>query len=313
MIKTRPATLVASGFTFLEGPRWHASGLYVSDFYSETVLRIEEDGSHVPVCSVPGRPSGLGFLADGSMLIVSMLGRTIMRWDGTRLTTHAEFGHLIDGYANDMLVTPEGWAFVGNFGNTDADPGSLRTTGLVRVSPSGGADIVARPLVFPNGIVFSSNHDQIIVAETFAGRLTAFDYTVDARGGPVLGGRRVLKQFNVAPEYLDIERAARELDALPDGLAVDAEGAVWVASANSHAALRIAPDGEILEAVDVGELSAYAVALGGHDGQTLYLCCSPPLGVSDPSTTFESVLMAARVDAPAASFERKPCHSQFAL
>lgn len=300
-IKTRQAALVASGFTFLEGPRWHAAGLYVSDFYSEMVLRFEEDGSHVPVCSVPGRPSGLGFLPDGSMLVVSMLNRTVMRWDGAALTTHAQLGHLIDGYANDMLVTAQGWALVGNFGNTDADPGSLQATRLVRISPSGNADIVASPLVFPNGIVFNPDHTQIIVAETFAGRLTAFDYTEDACGRPSLTGGRVVKQFNVAPDYLDIQRATQELDALPDGLAVDAEGAVWVASANSHAALRISPDGEVLEAVDVGELSPYAVALGGSDGRTLYLCCSPPLGTSDPSTTFESVLKAARVDTPAAS------------
>ncbi|WP_104062247.1 SMP-30/gluconolactonase/LRE family protein [Arthrobacter sp. 4R501] len=294
------AALIASGFSFLESPRWHADALYASDFYSEKVLRFNIDGSHETVCSVPGRPSGLGFSPDGSLLVISMLNRAIMRWDGRRLLTHASFCHLISGYANDMLVTPEGWALVGSFGNSDANPDSLQTTGLVRVSPEGLADVVTPGLVFPNGIVFTPSHDKIIVAETFAARLSAFDYSVDADGRPLLGAGHTWKQFGEAPGYLDIARATKELEVLPDGLAVDTDGSVWVASANSHAALRVSSEGEIVESIDVGDLSVYSLALGGRDGRTLYMCCSPTLGTGDPRNTNESVLMAARVNAPAA-------------
>lgn len=294
------ATTIASGFSFLESPRWHEGALYASDFYSERVLRFDPSGTHETVCSVPGRPSGLGFSPDGSLLVTSMLNRAVMRWDGRKLSAHARFGNLITGYANDMLVTPEGWALVGSFGNSDAHPDSLQRTGLVRVSPDGTADLIAPGLVFPNGIVFTPNRTEIIVAETFAARLSAFYCSVGADGRPELGTSRTWKQFGEAPEYLDIARATRELEVLPDGLATDADGAIWVASSNSHAALRVSPEGEIVESIDVGELSVYSLALGGEDGRTLFLCCSPTLGTSDPTTTNESVLMAARVDAPAA-------------
>ena len=294
------AIAIASGFSFLESPRWHEGALYASDFYSQRVLRFDSSGSHETVCSVPGRPSGLGFSPDGSLLVTSMLKRAVMRWDGRKLSTHAHFGSLITGYANDMLVTPEGWALVGSFGNSDADPESLQRTGLVRISPDGAADVIAPGLVFPNGIVFTPSRAEIIVAETFAGRLSAFDYSVGADGRPELGTGRTWKQFGEIPDYLDIERATRELEVLPDGLAADSDGAIWVASSNSHAALRVSSDGEILESVGVGELSVYSLALGGNDGRTLFLCCSPTLGTSDPRTTNESVLMTARVDAPAA-------------
>lgn len=293
-------TTIASGFSFLESPRWHEGALYASDFYSQRVLRFDASGTHETVCSVPGRPSGLGFSPDGSLLVTSMLNRAVMRWDGRRMSTHAQFGSLITGYANDMLVTPEGWALVGSFGNSDDDPDSLQRTGLVRISPDGVADVIAPGLVFPNGIVFMPSHAEIIVAETFAARLSAFDYSVGADGRPELGAGRTWKQFGEAPEYLDIARATRELEVLPDGLAVDADCAVWVASSNSHAALRVSSGGEILESIDVGELSVYSLALGGADGRTLFMCCSPPLGTNDPRNTNESVLMAARVDAPAA-------------
>ena len=295
-----PARRIAGGFTFLEGPRWFGGALWASDFYSERVLRFAPDGRAETVCTVPGRPSGLGFTPHGELWIVSMLGRSVLRWRDGELSTVAEFGQLIDGVANDMLVTAEGWALVGNFGNSDMRPASLEETALVRVSPSGEVDLVAPGLVFPNGMTILPGGRELVVAETFAGRLSSFDYRVGTDGRPELGERRVWKQFGDAPDYLDIPRATAELDALPDGIAADASGAVWVASSNSTVAMRVARDGAILETVEVGGLSVYSLTLGGADGRTLFLCCGPSLGTYDPQTSTESVLMSARVSVPAA-------------
>jgi sugar lactone lactonase YvrE len=294
---------LADGFTFLEGPRWHDGALYASDFYSERILKFSDTGAVERVCSVQGRPSGLGFPPDGGLWVVSMLNREVKLWDGEQVNTVASFGHLIDGYANDMIVTPDGWALVGNFGNTDARPDSLVPTGLVRISPSGEVDMVGSDLIFPNGMVITPDQRELVIAETFAGRLTAYELSVGQDGRPELGVGRTYKQFGVAPDYVNIDRATAELEFHPDGLAIDEGGAIWVASSTSHFAVRIAPNGSVLEYVDVGDLCVYAVALGGADGKTLFLCCSPGLGVSDPTTTTESVLMAAHVTVAAAVYK----------
>ncbi|MEE4597475.1 SMP-30/gluconolactonase/LRE family protein [Streptomyces sp. DSM 41524] len=302
-VTTVHATPVASGFTFLEGPRWRDGELFASDFYSGRVLafrpgRSPETGHEVrTVCEVPGRPSGLGFAPDGSLLVVSMLERALLRWDGRALTTVARFGHLIEGVANDMLVTESGWALIGNFGNTDAEPGSLRETALVRVSPDGRADLQGHGLVFPNGMVLTANRRRLLVAETFAGRVSSWQVAWSGDGAPTLGERRVWKQFGGPPGHLDIERATRELPVLPDGLAIDAHDRVWVASSIGHGARLLAPDGALLARVETGGLSPYAVAVGGADQSVLHLCCSPPLGTVDPAATTESVLYAADISA----------------
>ncbi|MER6685403.1 SMP-30/gluconolactonase/LRE family protein [Streptomyces olivaceoviridis] len=302
-VPTLHAVPVAGGFTFLEGPRWHGGELFASDFYSERVLAFRTTGSptdhHLArtVCTVPGRPSGLGFTPDGSLLVVSMLGRRLMRWNGRTLETVSRFSDLIDGVANDMIVTESGWAFIGNFGNTDAAPHSLHETALVRVSPDGTADLQGGGLNFPNGMVLTTDRRQLLVAETFAGRVSALSVDWDAAGVPTLGGRRTWAQFGDAPAYLDADRARRELPVLPDGLAIDRHDRVWISSSTGHGARLLAPDGTLLAFVDTGELSAYAVALGGDDHRTLYLCCSPPLGTVDPARTTASVLYAADISA----------------
>ncbi|MFE9004525.1 SMP-30/gluconolactonase/LRE family protein [Streptomyces sp. NPDC007875] len=314
-VTTVHATPVAGGFTFLEGPRWRDGELFASDFYSERVLAFRTGRSPTSchevrtVCEVPGRPSGLGFAPDGSLLVVSMLERALLRWDGRALTTVSRFGDLIEGVANDMIVTESGWALVGNFGNTDAEPGSLRETALVRISPDGGADLQGHGLNFPNGMVLTADRRRLLVAETFAGRISSWPVTWSADGQPTLGEPRVWKQYGNPPGHLDIERATRELPVLPDGLAIDAHDRVWVASSIGHGAQLLAPDGTPLAFVETGGLSAYAVAIGGADQSVLYLCCSPPLGTVDPAVTTDSVLYAADISAlhrPAPRASRAP-------
>lgn len=290
---SRSLELIADDRSFLEGPRWYQGALFVSDFYTHEVLRFDDKGRHV-VCEVGGQPSGLGFTPDGRLLIVSMLDRRLLRLDGHQLTEVASFAELAAGPANDMVVDTAGRAYIGNFGSP---PGSdLEFTSLIRVDPDGTVSIVASQLGFPNGAVVTPDGRNLLLAETFVGRISAFE--VDAKGG--LGPRRTWAQFGAAPDYLDEERATRELPMLPDGMALDADGMLWVADAKGHGASRVRQGGEIVDFVDTGDLSAYAVALGGPDRRTLYLCCAPPHRTFDPSVSRESVLLATQVAVPGA-------------
>ena len=153
-MKLHDTTGFASGHQFLEGLRWHDGALWASDFFSREVLTFATDGTATTVAEIAGMPSGLGFLADGSTLVVSQADATVRRIapDGT-LSTHADFGHIAGGPGNDMLVTAAGHAYVGNFGFDLMGGAELRYTTLTRVDPDGTVTIVAEDLGFPNGMV----------------------------------------------------------------------------------------------------------------------------------------------------------------
>jgi sugar lactone lactonase YvrE len=293
MAPSHSLELIAEGCSFLEGPRWHRGALFVSDFYAHEVLRFDRDGRHV-VCEVEAQPSGLGFTPDGRLLIVSMLDRRLLRLDDRSLTEVASFADLAPGPANDMVVDAAGRAYIGNFGSPPGD--DLAFTSLIRVDPDGTARVAASGLGFPNGAVLTPGGRSLLIAETFVGRISAFE--VDANGG--LGDRRTWAQFGAAPDYLDEERATRELAMLPDGMALDAEGMLWVADAKGHGVSRVRQGGEVVDYVDTGDLSVYAVALGGADYRTLFLCCAPPHRTFDPSGSRRSVLLSGRVEVPGA-------------
>ena len=280
----RTVRVVADGYSFLEGPRWHAGRLFLSDFYTHRVLALGPDGKVTTICTVAHQPSGLGFAPDGALLIVSMLDRRLLRLDDDRLVTVADLGEHAAGPANDMVVDHRGRAYVGNFGEPLPD-GTHAPTTLVRVDPDGDIAVAATDLVFPNGIVITPDGGRLLVSETFAGRISAFD--VDTAGE--LSGRQVWMQFDHESGRLP----------LPDGLALDAVGALWVADATGSGPLRV-DDGVVVDRVDTGDLSVYAVALGGEDRRTLFMCAAPPLGSVDPRTSRLSVLLACQVDVPGA-------------
>lgn len=286
--------VVAEGFTFLEGPRWHDGALYVSDFYTHRVLRISADGDAETVVEVPGQPSGLGWQPDGSMLIVSMTDRKIMRLRDGELTEHADLSSVTTGYANDMVVDAKGRAYVGNFGFDLMGGADATTAGIALVDTDGSVREVADELWFPNGSMITDDGATLIVAETFGNRISAFDIAEDGS----LGKRRDWASFGPQPTSTVLEDVVLNATCGPDGACLDAEGAVWVADGLGSKLIRVREGGEIAETIDIGEDGVYACMLGGADGRTLFACVAPDFDAERRSAAREARLLATTVDVP---------------
>lgn len=294
----RTATVAAEGFTLLEGPRWHDGALWTSDFYTHRVLRWDPSRGTTlepeTVCIVEGRPSGLGFMPDGELRISSMLDKRLLAWDGHRHEVVADYADLVTGPGNDLVIDSAGTALVGNFGLDPADDTVCHPTRLLRISPGGEVSIAAKDVIFPNGMAIDEAAGVLYVVETFRARISAWDYAAGE-----LSNRRVWAAFDddPGPRY-DIPAATASLALVPDGIARDAEGMIWVADAKGTGASRIAADGSVAEFVETG-LSVYAVALGGARGDELFLCCAPPAETWNRLGPPRSVLMRCPVDVPA--------------
>jgi sugar lactone lactonase YvrE len=290
------ATALADGFSLLEGPRWAHDALYVSDFFTHRVLRFPSpsDGRYTTVCEVSGQPSGLAVDGAGTVFVVSMLDVALLRWDGSELVTVADLSGHVTGPGNDMTMDRAGRAYVGNFGLRGGTGTDLEPTALLCVDPDGSTTVVADDLIFPNGIVLSGDERTLFVAETYRGRVTAFDVLEEGS----LGGRRTWAAFGPSPVALEIKEATEQLPWLPDGLALDAEGALWVADAKGAGISRMVEGGQVVDYVDTSPLSVYAAALGGPDLTTLFLCCAPPVETFDPKAERRSVLMSCEVNVP---------------
>jgi sugar lactone lactonase YvrE len=290
---SRQPTVVADGFSYLECPRWHDGRLWVSDFYTEKVVAIDSRGGTEVVAEVPRQPSGLGFLPDGRLLIVSMRDhRVLVRDESGKLAEHADLSGVVSGVLNDMVVDDRGRAWVGNFGFDLMGGAPLRYTTLTRVDADGSVSVAAEGLGFPNGMVILPGN-VLVVAETFAGRLTAFDIGEDGE----LSGRRVWAQFGETPQTDDVGEAVQRLEVAPDGICADAEGAIWVADAVHNRVIRVQEGGRILDEVDAGT-GVFACMLGGDDGRTLYLCAAPSFPEHERRPVREAQLLAVDVEVP---------------
>jgi sugar lactone lactonase YvrE len=274
-------TLVDGG-SFFEGPRWHDGRWWVSDFYRRTVFSIEPGGRAEAVLEVEGMPSGLGWMPDGSLLVVSMTDRRILRRrpDGAP-AVHADLAEHVGGPLNDLVVDRSGRAYAGNFGFDLMAGEPPRPTVLVRVDPDGSAQIAAGGLRFPNGAVITPDGRTLILAETFGGRLSAWAIAPDGS----LGDRRVW--------------ARPDGRFSPDGCTLDAEGHVWAADAVGGRAARVAPGGAIVDEVRAPEgLEFFACQLGGEDGRTLLLCAAPDFDAHARRAAREAVLLTTTVEVP---------------
>jgi len=288
-------TLV-SGLSFTECPRWHDGRLYFSDFYTRRVLAVALNGTMETIAEVPGQPSGLGFLPDGRMLIVSMRDRKVMRREvDASLVEHADLSGLAPWHLNDMLVADHGRAWVGNFGFDLMSGAKVTTTNLIRVDRDGYAMVAALGLGFPNGMALTPNGDTLIVAETTMNRLSAFDV---ASG--VLGKRRTWAAFGDLPTSTEFAELISLVDVAPDGICLDAEGAIWVADAKNGRLIRVAEGGNILQELKTEGLGVFACMLGGDDGRTLFACVAPTFHEAEASANHRAAICMIDVDVPRA-------------
>jgi sugar lactone lactonase YvrE len=259
MVKEAKIATLLDGLTFPEAPRWHAGRLWFSDFYTCRVLAVDLAGQVEEIANVPQRPSGLGWTPEGDLLVVSMLDRRVLRLRDGSLGELADLSWLATGPCNDMIVDMAGGAYVGNFG-FDLHAGEpKRATALARIDPDGHVVRAANNLLFPNGMVITPDGRTLVVAETFANQLTAFDINSDG----TLTDRRVFAQMD---------------DCFPDGICLDTEGAIWVADARGAGVMRVFDGGRIDRAISVAPRIVYACMLGGADRHTLFLCTSSGSG-----------------------------------
>ena len=262
------------GLTFGEGPRWHEEKFYFSDFYSHKVFSLDMDGNSEVIVEVPGQPSGLGWMPDGTMLIVSMKDKKLLSFNNNTLSEVADLSNLAGFHCNDMVVDDQGNAYIGNFGFNTYSGEEIRPANLILVRPGEDPCLAADDLLFPNGTVITPDGKTLIVGETYAARLTAFDINQDA----TLSNRRVWADFTLDADEGDIP--------LPDGMCLDVEGAIWVASPSTAEVIRVREGGVILDRISV-ETNAYACMLGGDDLKTLFICTSNASGVDPESALRE--------------------------
>jgi sugar lactone lactonase YvrE len=242
---------------------------------------VTPDGRLETILEVPQRPSGLGWLPDGTLLVVSMLDRQLLRVENGKPRRHADLASIATAPCNDMVVDARGRAYVGNFGFDRHRGEAPRAAAIARVDPDGAVTRAAEGLEFPNGTVITPDGRTLVVAETMGGRLTAFDVAADG----ALTKRRVWAKLD---------------GVFPDGICLDAEGAIWVSDARGPDLLRVREGGAIERRIPTGPgRHAFACMLGGADRRTLYVCTctgSGPAMADKRDGRIETV----RVDVPGA-------------
>lgn len=272
--------VAVDGLAFPEGLRWHDGHLYFSDVFGRTVHRLGSDGACETLAEVPALPSGLGFGPDGTLLVVSMADRTVLAIGPGGTSVVADLAPFASGNCNDMLVDPVGRAYVGNFGYDLIGGAEPAPAELLMVDVDGSVREVARELWFPNGMVLSADGSTLFVAETSAERITAF--TVDDRGD--LTDRR---EFIAVPGLR------------PDGLSIDVEDAIWAALPRAGELVRVDRDGAITDRLEAP--GATTCVLGGVDGRTLYVACSPTAEEQVALRNRPASIRTVRVDIPTAT------------
>ena len=245
-------TVLLDGLMFPEGPRWHHGRLWFSDMHAHEVVAVDVEDKRESIVEVPNDPSGLGWLPDGDLIIVSMRDRKLLRFDGDALSEHADLSQITPHLCNDMVVDGQGRAYVGNFGFDLHGGGAPASTNIILAEPDGSVREVASDIFFPKGTVITPDGGSLIVGESGGQKLTAFN--VEPDGG--LSTRLVWAELGVPR----------------DGIALDAEGCIWVAvPTNSGAFIRVAEGGEVKRRIELEEHGGFACMLGGAEGTTLFM------------------------------------------
>ena len=271
----RSTRVLADGFKFLEGPRWRDGELWMAEIGAGEVVAITAEGKQRSIVTVPGTPSGIGFLPDGTPLVVSVRERRLMRIKGSSLEQHADLSKM-SPFLNDMVVDRQGRAYVGNFGFDVLKGEASKPGSVILVQADGKASEVARDLSGPNGSVVTSD-GHLVVAESFAGRLSSFSIKPDGSLG---------------------EATKIPLDGSPDGICLDTEGGIWVSLFDKNRFVRVL-NGKVVDTVETPDRHAIACQLGGADGKTLF-CLTYSGALEDMGKAPTAQVEVTMVDAPAA-------------
>jgi sugar lactone lactonase YvrE len=243
-----PQTLL-TGLALGESPRWHDDRLWFSDWGAHEIIAVDLDGK--VMARIPTMPFCIAWLPDGRLLVVSGGDRLVLRKEpDATLVTHADLTGLADHPWNDIVVDGRGNAYIGNIG-FDFPAGEFATGILALVTPDGSARQVADGVSFPNGMVVTPDNSTLILAESYASRLTAFDVAADGS----LSNRRVWADLG---------------DGAPDGICLDAENAVWYGDVPHKRCVRVREGGEALQTVDL-DRGCFACMHGGPDRRTLFM------------------------------------------
>lgn len=259
-------TTLATGLVYPESPRWFGGKLWLVDLHAHRVVTVDLEGRVATVAEIDDRPSALGFLADGTPLVASARKRLILRLDGERQGVYADLNGVRGEYFNDMVVDGEGRLYIANrFLPVPGERPKTSPEGIVYVSPDGECREVATGVASPNGMAITADGTTLIVAMSHDHRLITFE--IEADGG--LSNRRDLAEIPSRPELDGGRRGS------PDGICLDAEGAIWIGSPESREFLRIAADGQIVDRIPLEAPNrAVACVLGGPDRRTLFMVVS---------------------------------------
>jgi sugar lactone lactonase YvrE len=280
-------SLIFSDLRFPEGARWHEDRLWFSDMHTGQVFKANPGARTLEeVVVVDDQPSGLGWLPDGSLLVSSMLQRQVRRVSpGGGVDVFADLSSLTDAPTNDLVVDASGRTFVGGFGYDLYADAPQRPGPVFRLDAGGVATVAADDLVFPNGMVVLPGTTTLVVAETWAARLRAFDITED---GALVDGR----------VWAELPPGST-----PDGLCVDAAGGVWVSSITTSQFLRVEAGGRVTQTIEVPGRCATDCVLGGPGGTTLFLLTSNSWQPDDTHVR-EGRIEAVEVTVPAEGYAR---------
>ncbi|WP_037062556.1 SMP-30/gluconolactonase/LRE family protein [Pseudonocardia acaciae] len=270
-----------SGRGLVESPRWHGDRLYFSDWSAGEVVAVDLAGGAEVVARVASLPLCTAWLPDGRMVLVSSSeGRLLRREPDGSLVTHADLGR--QGW-NDVVADGRGNVYVNRIG-FDLATGEDPKPGFVAlVTPDGSVREVADDILFPNGMAVTGDNSTLIVADSYRHRLVAFD--IGADGG--LSGRRVWAELG---------------EGTPDGICLDAEGAVWYADVPNRRCVRVAEGGAVLRTVEL-DRGGFACALGGPDARTLFIVAAEFLGMGpSPVSPGSGQVLAVPVEVPGAGW-----------
>jgi sugar lactone lactonase YvrE len=279
--------VLLTGLGFGESPRWHEGRLWFANWTTQEVIAVDpDDGRSEVILRVPTTlPYSIDWLADGRLVVVSGQERLLLRQDTDgSLVTHTDLTDLCDNGFNEIVVDGRGYIYVNGGGfNPNAGPGAPPGGMVVLITPDGAARKVAGGIAFPNGMAVTADNSTLIVADSWGHTLTAFDI---AANGDLSNGR----------VWADCG------DGAPDGICIDAEGAVWYADVPNRRCVRVREGGEVLQTVDF-DRGCFACMLGGADGRTLFVTAAEWRGFEhmfDGDRTGQ--LLAVRAPAPGAGW-----------